>query len=265
MPAVDWYIEGIEFGGCNCAYACRCQFEDVPTHGHCRGFESLDIERGYFDDVDLGGLRCAILYAWPGPIYEGKGELQVIIDERADERQRAALATVLHGGETDEAATHWWVFHEMSSTVHPTLYAPIEFEADIDARTATVTVPGVLNSTGRPIRNPIDGAEHRVRIDIPPVSSSSSPRSAVPRSPPTARSSLISKTPTASSIVCGIPAPASCADAERGRHGGGQGNNADSGRRPTRRFLTDRSNRAARQGAQATVQAVLRMPDRYPG
>ena len=167
MPAVDWYIEGIEFGGCNCAYACPCQFEDVPTHGHCRGFESLDIERGYFDDVDLSGLRCAILYAWPGPIYEGKGELQVIIDERADERQRAALATVLHGGETDEAATHWWVFHEMSSTVHPTLYAPIEFEADIDARTATVTVPGVLNSTGRPIRNPIDGAEHRVRIDIP--------------------------------------------------------------------------------------------------
>lgn len=36
---IDWYIEGVEFGNCNCGYACRCQFEDRPTHDHCRGFE----------------------------------------------------------------------------------------------------------------------------------------------------------------------------------------------------------------------------------
>jgi hypothetical protein len=29
-----------------------------------------------------------MLYAWPGPIFEGKGEMQVIVDDRADERQR---------------------------------------------------------------------------------------------------------------------------------------------------------------------------------
>ena len=163
----DWYIEGEVYGNCNCAYGCPCQFEADPTDGTCRGFEVLRIDKGHFDGLDLSGLKIALFYAWPGLISEGKGEMQVVIDENANEEQRLALETVLHGRETEEAATHWWVFHEMSSTVHPTLYAPIEFEADIDARTATVTVPGVLNSTGRPIRNPIDGAEHRVRIDIP--------------------------------------------------------------------------------------------------
>ena len=67
MPNVDWHIEGIEYGNCNCDYGCPCQFESLPTQGHCRGFEAIDIERGHFGDVDLGGLRCAITYAWPGP------------------------------------------------------------------------------------------------------------------------------------------------------------------------------------------------------
>ena len=74
---------------------------------------------------------------------------------------------MLHGGETDEAATHWWVFHAMSDTIHPTLYRPIDLTLDIDARTAKVSIPGVLEASGRPIQAPHGGGEHRVRIDIP--------------------------------------------------------------------------------------------------
>ncbi|MEE9255177.1 MAG: DUF1326 domain-containing protein [Pseudomonadales bacterium] len=166
MSNVQWYIEGIEFGNCNCSFGCPCQFEDLPTQGHCRGFEAVHIDRGYFGDVNLDGLRIALLYAWPGPIFEGDGEMQVIVDERADEAQRDALVKILHGEETKQAATHWWVYHAMSSTVHDPVYKPIEFECDIEARTARVLIPGVLESTGRPIVNP-EGGEHRVRIDIP--------------------------------------------------------------------------------------------------
>ena len=168
MAHTDWYIEGKSFGNCNCVYGCPCQFEDIPTDGHCNGVEVLHIDKGHFGDVDLAGLRSAMLYAWPGPVFEGNGQMQAIIDERANDAQRAALKTVLHGGETDEAATHWWVFHAMSSTVHETLYKPIDCEIDIEARRARVSIPGILTSTGRPIRAPhSDGAEHRVRIDIP--------------------------------------------------------------------------------------------------
>lgn len=164
---VDWYVEGVEFGNCNCSYGCPCQFEALPTYGNCRGFEVLRIDKGHFGDVDLTGLKSAMFYAWPGPIFEGKGQLQAIIDERADEKQREALETILHGKETGEAATHWWVFCAMSDTIHDTLFKPIDFEVDIEGRTARAVIPGVLESTGSPIRPPHSDGEHRVRIDIP--------------------------------------------------------------------------------------------------
>jgi hypothetical protein len=167
MSMVDWYVEGALFTNCNCDYGCPCQFESRPTHGHCRGYEVVRIDQGHFGDVPLSGLRFAMLYAWPGPIYEGNGAMQAIIDERADARQRQALVTILHGGETEEAKTHWWVFRAMSSTVHEPLFKPITFEIDIEGRKARVSIPGVLEGSGRPIVSPATGEEHRVRIDIP--------------------------------------------------------------------------------------------------
>ena len=96
MAQVDWYIEGAEFSNCNCDYACPCQFESLrPTYGDCRGFATVRIDKGHFGDVALDGLGASLLYAWPGPIYEGNGEVQAVIDERADDKQRDALATVL--------------------------------------------------------------------------------------------------------------------------------------------------------------------------
>jgi hypothetical protein len=162
----EWYIEGIEFGSCNCSYGCPCQFEALPTQGDCRGFEVVRIERGRFGEVPLDGLTVALLYAWPGPIFEGNGELQIVLDERASPAQRDALLKVLVGEETDEAATHWWVYRAMSSRVHPPLIKAIAFEVDLEGRSARVDIPGVLRSVGRPIRG-AGGQEHRVRIEIP--------------------------------------------------------------------------------------------------
>ena len=164
---IDWSIEAVSFGSCNCDYGCPCQFERRPTEGNCRGFEVGRIERGHFGDVRLDGLCFALLYAWPGAVYEGNGSVQAIIDERADAAQRHAIATVLYGGETEEAKTHWWVYHAMSATVHDPIFRPINFDVDIDGRTARVSIPGVLESTGQPIVSPATGEQHRVRIDIP--------------------------------------------------------------------------------------------------
>jgi len=164
---VDWYLDGISFGNCNCDYGCPCQFELRPTHGDCRGLEMARIDKGHFGNVKLDGLCFALLYAWPGAVFEGGGAMQAIIDERADERQRNALLTILEGGETREAATHWWVYRAMSSTVHPPLFKPIHLDVDIESRRAKVSIPGVLESSGRPIVSPVTGEEHRVRIDLP--------------------------------------------------------------------------------------------------
>ena len=167
MTYVDWSVKGVEFGNCNCDFGCPCQFEALPTHGRCEGFEVTRIDAGHFGDVRLDGLCAALLYAWPGPIFEGNGALQAIVDERADERQRDALLKILYGEETEPGATHWWVYRAMSSTVHEPLFKPIEFDVDIEARTARVAIPGVVESSGRPIKSPATGDVHRVRIDIP--------------------------------------------------------------------------------------------------
>jgi hypothetical protein len=164
---IDWSIEAVSFGSCNCDYGCPCQFERRPSQGNCRGFEVGRIERGHFGGVVLDALCYGLLYAWPGAIYEGNGAIQVIIDERADEEQRKALATVLCGGETEEGKTHWWVYRAMSTTVHDPIFKLIDLEVDIERRTARVSIPALLESTGRPILSPATGEQHRVRIDIP--------------------------------------------------------------------------------------------------
>lgn len=164
---IDWYIEAVSFGNCNCDWACPCQFESLPTRGNCRGFEAFEIEKGHFGDVRLEGLRAGLLYAWPGAVFQGNGEMQAIVDERADADQRNALITVLHGGETEEAKTHWWVYHAMCGKVHEPVFKPIELKVDIKARKGRVSIPGVVESIGQPIKSPATGAEHRVRIDIP--------------------------------------------------------------------------------------------------
>ncbi len=181
MANVDWYIEGLEFGNCNCDYGCPCQFEALPTQGNCRGFEVLRIDRGHFGEVKLDGLKVAVLYAWPGPIFEGNGALQAIVDERADAGQRDALTKVLHGEETDEAATPWWVYRAVSTTLHETLFKPIEFEIDLEARTARVAIPGSWNPPGGRSARRMAATRTGCGSTFQTASSSSWPRSAAPR------------------------------------------------------------------------------------
>jgi hypothetical protein len=90
-----------------------------------------------------------------------------VVDERADVRQREALAAIMYGKETSEGATHWWVYTTMSSTVHPALFKRFEFDADIESRRARIVIADVLESTARPIKSPATGAEHHVRIGLP--------------------------------------------------------------------------------------------------
>ena len=164
--AVEWLIKGTELVNCNCAYGCPCQFNALPTHGDCRAAIGYEIEEGHFGAVRLDGLRMALLVSWPGPIHEGNGTMQTIVDERADAAQRDALIKIMTGAETDDMATVWWVFSAMSPKKLEPLFRPIEYEVDVDARRGRFRVPGIVETIGEPIRNPVTGAEHRVRIDL---------------------------------------------------------------------------------------------------
>lgn len=167
MADVKWTISAREFTNCNCAYGCPCQFNALPTHGHCQAVVGMEIDQGHHGDTQLDGLRFAGIFAWPGPIHEGKGEAAVIIDEKATPAQREALLRILTGQDTEPGATIFQVFSTTLEKLHEPVFATIEFQVDIDARKARLAVAGMIEGRGEPIINPITGAEHRARIDLP--------------------------------------------------------------------------------------------------
>jgi hypothetical protein len=165
--ADHWMIRGVEYGNCNCAWGCPCQFNAPSTYGSCEAVTGGRIEEGHFNDTRLDGLHWAMLLQWPGEIADGNGRQQAIIDERADDAQREALRKILHGESTAPGSTHFYVYNStMSQVIHP-LYAPVEVEIDVDARRARLVVPGLVESTGSPIVDPHGGGEHRARIHLP--------------------------------------------------------------------------------------------------
>ena len=162
-----WMIRGMEYGNCNCAWGCPCQFNAPSTYGSCVAVSGGLVQEGHFNDTRLDGLNWALLLQWPGEIADGNGRQQAIIDERADDAQREALRKILHGESTAPGATHFYVYNSTMSEVIDPLYAPVDVEIDVDARRARLVVPGLVESTGSPIVDPHSGEEHRAQIHLP--------------------------------------------------------------------------------------------------
>jgi hypothetical protein len=163
----SWEIHGVAFANCNCNWGCPCQFNAPTSHGFCEGILSGRIDEGHFGGESLDGLAYVILFQWPGEIAEGNGRQQAIIQESARPAQREGLRKILHGEDTAPGATHYYVYNSMMSEVLDTLYEPIEFEADIAARTGRVRVPGRVEVDGSPISDPNTGEPFAARIELP--------------------------------------------------------------------------------------------------
>jgi hypothetical protein len=166
MSNIEWRIDGYDFSTCNCAFGCPCQFNAAPTDGSCRAGAFVQLTHGHFGDVRLGGLSFGGLFRWPGPIHKGNGEALPIIDERATAEQRDALLKIMSGQETDPGATFFQVFFSTLSKVHEPLFKQIHFECEPHKAQARVAVEGLFEATAEPIRNPVTGRPHRVRIAL---------------------------------------------------------------------------------------------------
>lgn len=167
MTLTRWTIKGKEFVHCNCAYGCPCQFNALPTQGHCQAVAAIDIEQGYHGETDLAGLRIGLIVSWPGAIHEGRGQAVPIVDERADAGQREALLRIMSGLDTVPGSTFFQVFSTTFERVHDPVFAPIDLSIDIDGRSAKLSVPGWIDARGEPIVNPVTGDAHRARIALP--------------------------------------------------------------------------------------------------
>jgi hypothetical protein len=162
----EWELHGLEFGNCNCAYSCPCQFNALPTDGTCRAIGFFRVDKGHFGKTRLDGLKMAFAVRWPRAVHQGHGQMQPIIDVKADTDQRKALLSIMTGKETDEMATFFAVYTAMCEKVHDPVYSEIRIDADMKARSAKCEGRGrrIRSGTADPQSGHRKGAPRRHRI-----------------------------------------------------------------------------------------------------
>ncbi len=166
MAASNWRLEGQWIKNCNCAFGCPCDFNAPPTHGSCKGMVGMKITKGHFEGTKLDDLIFAATVDFPGALHEGSGKMQPIIDERATPEQREALFNIMSGKHSAEG-TLFHIFSLIVTTIYDPVFAPFEFSFDKDERTARLVAKGVLETDVEPIKNPVSGLPHRIRVVMP--------------------------------------------------------------------------------------------------
>lgn len=163
--ATDWEITADYLKNCNCIATCPCDTEGVPfPHKGCEGMMAMNIISGHFGDVKLDGAKVAGVVSWPGPIHEGNGTMQPILDENTSDAQREALGAIMSGQAGNPL---FQIMSQMCPNVLEPIIAPIAFEFDMKGRRAKVSVPGVLETETAPLTIPATGDEQRVVVNMP--------------------------------------------------------------------------------------------------
>jgi hypothetical protein len=163
----QWLCKSETYDNCNCAVNCGCQYNLPSTHGYCQSAFVGNIVEGHFNDKPLAGLNWAALYKWPGEIAEGNGKRLIVIDESADEAQRVALEMIISGGGCEPLSNFFSVFASTCSDLCETLFLSIGLEANLEQRTAKVDIPGIMNSTGKPMINHFNGEPFHIALARP--------------------------------------------------------------------------------------------------
>lgn len=165
MEHLNWQIHTVKLSTCSCDYGCPCEFNAAPTRTPCEGFEASEILEGHFDDIVLDGLRFGATFRWPGPLHEGGGIAQAIVEEGADDAQRDAILKIL-SGEEQEPTTMFNIIGATIAEEMDTLFVPIDMQWNMEARSGRIDIPGVAQGTFEPIKNPVTGADHHAMIRL---------------------------------------------------------------------------------------------------
>jgi hypothetical protein len=155
-----WHLNGNVLIACNCDFGCPCNFNARPSKGHCEGGWIWVIKDGHVNDVRLDGLGVALFADWPAAIHEGGGRAACYIDERADERQRSALTSVLRG----ELGGPWGIFIKTYELAGPD---PARFDVTMAEHASRATIGNLVELELQTIRNPVTQAEVHPEIVLP--------------------------------------------------------------------------------------------------
>lgn len=156
-----WNLTGSIVLACNCEPGCPCNFNALPTHGDCEGGWSWTIDAGEYNGTRLDGLSFGLFVDWPGAIHEGNGQAVILIDERADARQREALERLVQG----EVGGPWAILRNTIANYDGPHYVP--YKVSVQDFHSSVQAGDKLRLDLEPIRNPVSGAETHPRVVLP--------------------------------------------------------------------------------------------------
>lgn len=155
----QWSLKGDYFENCNCDLLCPCLFSAAPpmtskpSHGACDVAIAFHIDKGSYDGVTLDGLNVAVIGHAPGPMAEGGMTLAAYVDERADERQTAALEAIFSGAEGGPMAA----FAPLAGRHLGVKKVPIRYA--IEGKIRSAEIPGILRMAVAPLPTLHEGGE----------------------------------------------------------------------------------------------------------
>lgn len=157
---MTWNAAGNVLIACNCDWGCPCNFNALPSHGHCEGGWIWIIETGHVDHVRLDNLGIALFAKWPGAIHDGGGHAVSYVDERATEEQRSALAILLRG----ELGGPWGLFIKTYALAAP---ETARFDVRLAGHGTQARIGEAVSLELEAIRNPVTQAEVHPEVVLP--------------------------------------------------------------------------------------------------
>ena len=161
--ATQWALKGRGYEFCNCDFGCGCNFGGFPNSedGSCRALVGMDISSGSCGDVDLSGVKCAAIVAWPKAIHDGNGKCVFIVDPATSDKQVEALAQICSG----KLGGMPWEILGPTFEVIGLQKAPITITGE--GRKSTFVAEGIGEGRGEAFKNPVTGEEHLANVDLP--------------------------------------------------------------------------------------------------
>jgi hypothetical protein len=157
----NWMMKGQVIISCNCDYGCPCNVNGRPTTGKCEGGWTWHIEQGSYGDMRLDNLNIGLYCNWPAAIHEGNGVATYLIDDGADEPQRAALRGLMEG----TAGGPWGIFRKTFRELHGPRY--VRYEVDADTKLPRVRAGDAVEVEMEYILNPLTKETIHPRVVLP--------------------------------------------------------------------------------------------------
>jgi hypothetical protein len=158
---MSWNMKGFLVGACNCDWGCPCSFNARPTNGFCEGAYVWNVTQGTYDGVSLAGLTFCWFASFPGPLHEGNGTAQVLIEAEATPAQRDAVLELAKG----KRGGPFEIFAAVTGRQLDPIFAP--FQVALDGLRSRINAAPYLEMEISPIENPVTGAHEKLRLQKP--------------------------------------------------------------------------------------------------